>query len=160
MNSERRLYNIWRNIVRRCTNPNASGWKYYGALGIQVCHEWSDFRVFLKNMEEGYQPGLHLHRKDINAGYSPDNCFWGTHRKQIRKRKITVTLDTPRGRMCLEEAAQVFDIPYNTLYARMNKSLDPDYLFSARKHSSSRGHTVLRKDECRDYKTRKAGRAS
>ena len=30
------LYNIWRGMIRRCEDPKAHGYEYYGARGIYV----------------------------------------------------------------------------------------------------------------------------
>lgn len=39
-----KLYNTWKGIRQRCTNPKATGYKYYGGKGIKVCEEWSSMR--------------------------------------------------------------------------------------------------------------------
>ena len=41
-NEHRRLYNIWKGMRKRCNNPNANTYRFYGAKGISVCEEWEN----------------------------------------------------------------------------------------------------------------------
>lgn len=57
-----------------------SSYKNYGAKGITICDEWQG-RQGTNNfcdwaMNNGYQDGDILKRKDIRKGYSPDNCYF------------------------------------------------------------------------------------
>ena len=73
--SKTQLYELWGDIRKRCANPKASRFEYYGGKGISVCEEWQDFSNFKKWCEEnGYQQGLTIGRIDINKSYSPENC--------------------------------------------------------------------------------------
>lgn len=36
----------WKNMIRRCTNPKASGFRDYGGRGISVCDRWFDYNNF------------------------------------------------------------------------------------------------------------------
>lgn len=56
----RGLYAKWRNI---------------GRLGRS--EEWDDFGVFCAwAMDNGYQDGMMLKRKDARKDFGPDNCYW------------------------------------------------------------------------------------
>lgn len=35
------LYDAWKSMIQRCTNPNDSNYKHYGERGITVCDRWS-----------------------------------------------------------------------------------------------------------------------
>jgi hypothetical protein len=76
------LYYVWQGMIQRCTNPNHHGWKYYGRKGVKVCTRWHSFVNFLADMEATYQPGLTLHRKHSDAGYTPENTVWATWKVQ------------------------------------------------------------------------------
>lgn len=78
------LYNVWRGMIRRCTDQNASNYDRYGGRGINVCDEWRHSpEVFYKwASSNGYKSGLTLDRKDNNLGYYPENCRWITREVQ------------------------------------------------------------------------------
>ena len=75
-----RLYRIWSNIKSRCLNPKSDNYKYYGGKGITICEEWlHSFQAFYDwAMENGYESGLTIDRKDSDGAYSPKNCQWIT----------------------------------------------------------------------------------
>lgn len=73
------LWFKWTSIKQRCSNSNNKAYKYYGAKGIKVCEEWSEFILFRDWCESnGYEKGLHLHRTDPLGDYGPDNCVFLT----------------------------------------------------------------------------------
>lgn len=79
--SKTRIYHIWINIIRRCTDPSNGSYHNYGGRGITVCERWLEFDNFYADM--GDRPERHtLDRLDNNAGYSPDNCAWRTYKEQ------------------------------------------------------------------------------
>lgn len=75
-----RIYRIWLCMKTRCYNSNYEHFNRYGGRGIEVCKEWkNDFLAFYKwSIENGYSENLSIDRKDVNKGYSPDNCRWIT----------------------------------------------------------------------------------
>lgn len=82
--SKERLYSIWCGMIRRCYNPNATGYKTYGGRGISVCDEWrNDFWAFNQwGIENGYQEGLSIDRIDCDGNYEPSNCRWANAQMQ------------------------------------------------------------------------------
>ncbi|HFW6576154.1 TPA: hypothetical protein ACICD0_001386 [Campylobacter jejuni] len=70
------VYSMLDHIKQRCYNKNCKAYKYYGAIGIDVCEEWrNDYYSFCKWAEDnGYKKGLSIDRIDPNKGYYPDNC--------------------------------------------------------------------------------------
>lgn len=79
--SKTRLYTVWKQMKKRCTNPNERVYKYYGALGIKVCDEWKNsFPAFRDWMiEHGYDETAKrgkytIDRIDPDGDYCPENC--------------------------------------------------------------------------------------
>lgn len=77
-----RQYRIWDNMIRRCKNPKASGYKSYGKRGILVCKRWKNFILFWKDMKDGYSNILTLDRINNNKGYCKKNCKWSSLKEQ------------------------------------------------------------------------------
>lgn len=74
---EERLYNCWRIMRQNCNSPKAKDYKTYGGRGITLCEEWLVFDNFCKwALENGYELGKVLQRKDRNGNFCPENCYF------------------------------------------------------------------------------------
>jgi hypothetical protein len=79
-------YMSWRNMLSRCTNPEAKDWPLYGGRGIKVVKRWFRFENFLADM--GKKPtNRTLDRRNNNGNYSPRNCRWATKRQQYSNKR-------------------------------------------------------------------------
>lgn len=87
-NTAHKLYSRYSKMINRCYNKKAHNYSYYGGRGITVCDRWLEsFDNFLEDMEESFKEGLELDRINNNGSYSPDNCKWVTHSKNMQNRK-------------------------------------------------------------------------
>ena len=68
-----KLYNIWSEMKRRCSDPDHPNYEYYGGRGIMFCDRWDKFENFLQDMGEP-DPGMSLDRIDNNKGYIKEKC--------------------------------------------------------------------------------------
>lgn len=98
-----RLYNVWRNMHNRCTNPNHKKYPDYGERGIRVCDNWDQFDPFRAwALSSGYALGLQIDRADNDGDYCPENCRWVTayenQKNKTRKRAISQTPKPRRAR--------------------------------------------------------------
>ncbi|MGL5717654.1 MAG: hypothetical protein ACRCX2_31860 [Paraclostridium sp.] len=83
----KRLYNIWKNMRQRCSNPNASGYKNYGAKDIRVDEVWNEYTSFEDwAFKNGYNDNLEIDRIDSTKDYTPNNCQWVTKSINSSKR--------------------------------------------------------------------------
>lgn len=124
-------YRSWAAMKRRCSNPAADNYCFYGAKGITYDPRWEDFSAFLADMGERPE-GTTLDRwPDKTGNYGPDNCRWATHREQIANSKTQKLTDedvanildawkdyTGRsGRAFAREIAPEYDVAENTIRA-------------------------------------------
>ena len=82
------LYEIWKHMRYRCTNPNNHAWKDYGGRGIIVCERWMDsFENFYEDMGHRPSPNHSIDRIDNNGNYDPTNCRWATASQQQQNKR-------------------------------------------------------------------------
>lgn len=89
------LYNRWKCMNQRCSNPNNPSYKNYGGRGIDVCELWKNSYAEYEKWanENGYKNDLEIDRIDNNKGYSPDNCRIVTVKINSRNKRNTVFID-------------------------------------------------------------------
>lgn len=73
------LYNVWREMRRRCDNPKHKWYSEYGGRGIIVCNEWnSSFIKFYNDVINIYEKGKFLDRIDNDKNYELSNIRFST----------------------------------------------------------------------------------
>ena len=86
-------YGAYSAMLRRCYNPKAMNFRYYGALGVKVCDEWrfgqddlTGYQCFIRDM--GRRPdGMTVDRIDPFGNYEPANCRWADHATQVANKR-------------------------------------------------------------------------
>lgn len=116
-----RLYNVWRNMVRRCHDPQSDRYYTYGARGIFVCDEWKgNFHAFVKfAIENGWRQGLSIERIDLDKGYSPSNCTFITMSEQARNKTTNVLIKYKGKTKCVMEWCEELGLNPKTIYKRI-----------------------------------------
>lgn len=86
-----RTYLSWQNMIQRCTNPDSTGYIYYGGRGITVCDRWlNSFENFLEDM--GDRPdNKTIDRVDVNSDYSKENCKWSDIYEQGANKRTSLS---------------------------------------------------------------------
>ncbi len=116
------IYNCWKGMVARCTNPNDVGWDNYGGRPddeggpITVCEDWCDLAKFEQWANaNGYDETLTIDRKDNFKGYSPENCRWVVNSIQNSNRRFHTESSLNGEVMSLKTAANRLKVPVNKL---------------------------------------------
>jgi len=79
---------VLNTMRQRCNNPNNKDYQFYGARGVHVCPDWSDYLAFKQwALANGYATGLTIDRINPNGNYEPSNCRWITIQEQQRNRR-------------------------------------------------------------------------
>lgn len=110
----------WRAMIQRCTDANATNYKWYGGRGIKVHESWRGphgFANFLKDV--GERPaGKTLDRLNMDGNYEPGNVTWATQKEQTaHTRRSRRTAD---GRL-LKDVVQETGMHLTTIYDRLKR---------------------------------------
>lgn len=118
-----KLYFVWHEMKRRCSDENHRNYRRYGGRGIKVCSEWDkDFGVFKEwATNNGYKEGLTIDRINNDDGYKPSNCRWVDMKIQSLNRYNTIHVEFNGKTMTLREVESLTGIKYGTLHDRYSK---------------------------------------
>jgi hypothetical protein len=86
------LYRLWLRIKRRCYDPNAHNYRWYGALGVKMADEWlNDAGAFIAYVERELgprpSPQHSIDRYPPDADYAPGKIRWNDPAGQARNRR-------------------------------------------------------------------------
>lgn len=80
-----KIYRIWFDMKRRCSDVSRDDYPRYGGKGISVSKEWMKFQNFYNDM--GDPPhGMSIDRIDSKGNYCKENCRWATIIQQNNNR--------------------------------------------------------------------------
>lgn len=48
----KKVYQLWRNMTQRCTNPKNPYYKNYGEKGITICDRWKTLGYFIEDIDK------------------------------------------------------------------------------------------------------------
>lgn len=102
---KKKILDIYRHMYRRCYDQMDKHYIYYGSAGITICDEWlyDAEKFILWALDNGYEIGLSIERKDITKGYSPENCEWISKEAQARNKSNNVFIKFKNEVHCLAE---------------------------------------------------------
>lgn len=116
-----RLYEIWRQMHRRCYGEKTKAYPYYGGRGITVCPEWHDFAKFREwAIGNGYADNLTIDRIDVNGDYAPSNCRWTTQKQQANNRRNNHRIRYNEEEHTISEWADIMSVNQVRLWHALN----------------------------------------
>ena len=101
----------------RCTNPNNSAFRDYGARGIEFRFE--SFEQFLEHLGPKPDPKWDLDRIDNEGHYEPGNVRWVPHRINAQNKRDTLHIDYLGKTQCLAEWCRELNLNYGMIQQRM-----------------------------------------
>lgn len=117
-----RLYEIWRQMRRRCDCKKHKFYPYYGGRGITICKEWYDYVVFQEwALSSGYQDDLTIDRIDVNGNYCPENCRWATAKEQANNRRNCHIVEHDGEKHTISEWADIYHVNQVKLWDRLSR---------------------------------------
>lgn len=114
------LLPVYKDMLKRCNNPNDRAYHNYGGRGIKICDRWlgkDGFWNFVEDM--GARPGgrmksgrplYTLDRIDPNGDYCPENCRWATWLEQGANKRNSSIIFLWGERYLLAEACDIFGV--------------------------------------------------
>lgn len=115
----------WREMRKRCSNPNRRDYGRYGGRGIRVCPRWlRSFDAFLADMGPKPTPNHSLDRIDNNGPYSPENCRWATRTEQMRNTRTNRIVSLGGVSLPLAAWCERFGLKDNTVSHRRARGWD------------------------------------
>jgi hypothetical protein len=83
------LYRIWDTLKQRCYNQRSRDYPRFGARGVTMCDRWrNSFHAFAQDIPPRPSNKHHLHLKENDGGYHPENVEWLTAQERSKRRKI------------------------------------------------------------------------
>ena len=115
-----RLYEIWRQMHRRCYGTKTKSYPNYGGRGITICDEWREFEPFRDwALANGYAEDLTIDRIDVNGNYNPENCRWTTDKEQANNKRNNHFLEFNGEKHTVSEWADRYGVEQRKLFARL-----------------------------------------
>lgn len=150
-----RLYQVWRGMLKRCLNRNATGFKNYGGRGIRVCESWrKSFWRFVADVGPRPSPSHTLDRyPDMNGDYRPGNVRWATKSQQRLNSRAARPL-TARGRtQAMVEWSRETGLAVSTIFNRLRRGWSEEDAVGVPRQAKSPDNSLFPpggREKCRD----------
>lgn len=118
--SKTKIYRVWASIVERCTVKTCKSYANYGGRGITVSSNWLSFDNFYADMGEAPFAGATIDRRDNDAGYSKENCWWATRAEQAANTSRNKRYKYRGELVMLKDIAAEAGVSIGALYYRVN----------------------------------------
>lgn len=133
---ERNLYEIWKSMKQRCSNPKNKDYPNYGGKGVSVCSEWLRSFVFFQKwaLESGYSKGLSIDRTNNNGNYCPENCRWVDWFVQANNRSNNHYIEVQGKKTTIAQLSRKTGMSYSTVRTRVNLGWSMERIISEAPH--------------------------
>jgi hypothetical protein len=127
------IYEVWKDMMRRCYNEKYRRYPDWGGRGIKVCPEWHDVLIFAEwGKMNGYGSGLLIDRINNDGDYSPTNCKWSTMKEQSNNRRNSKLIAFRGTTMTETQWADALGITQPALHERLSKGWALDRALTTR----------------------------
>lgn len=140
---------VWRGIIKRCCNPQAPSYKYYGGRGIKICERISSNPkaiVELIGPRPKFKRQRHfsIDRIENKGHYScgscqeckknrwPMNIRWTTQRHQNRNKRNNRMITINRKTLCMADWSLKTGVVVQTISSRLRRGYSGVALISKR----------------------------
>lgn len=117
------LYRVWVNMIQRTEDQTVRAYKNYGGRGISMCAQWrGDYEVFRGwAMENGWEQGLEVDRRDNNGNYGPENCRIVTRKINCNNTRRTRIHEYNGEMLSITQIDELLGIPPKKIMQRIDK---------------------------------------
>lgn len=108
---------IFRDMKKRCYNPNNKEFHRYGGRGIRICDEWLQDRSKFVDwaVSHGYRKGLEIDRINNDGSYGPDNCRFIDHAGNSNNKSTNRRIVIDGVEHTLSEWSEIAELNYDNL---------------------------------------------
>ena len=75
------LYNTWREMLSRCSNPSNKRYEQYGLKGIKVSEDFKNIATYInyvENLPNAFKDNYSVDRINNSEGYRAGNLRWAS----------------------------------------------------------------------------------
>lgn len=143
----KKVYQLWRNMIQRCTNPKNPYYKSYGAKGVTVCERWLTLNSFIEDIDivERFDLELFLEGKlsldkdtNNNKEYSLENCCFISKEENNKikpNQQVKFIAISPNGNRYESFNQSEFAIKHNLNQSQISKSIRTGHIYKGWKFS-------------------------
>jgi hypothetical protein len=125
-----KFWKVFKEINKRCHNPNSKSYPYYGGRGIKTI--WRKFENFRTDMWKSYKSHIKkygiknttIDRIKTNGHYNKKNTRWATWKIQQNNKRSTIYVTYMGKKMSIGELSKhpnvISKVKYATLLRRIN----------------------------------------
>ena len=127
------LAQVWRDIKKRCYNPNCRSYKDYGGRGIKLADCWHDYEVFRAEVGPSPGKGYSLDRINNDGDYAPGNVRWATWEEQATNKRSSRVLTHQGLTMTVSQWARRLGVPKSRILYRLRQGHSTESALSPNK---------------------------